>query len=109
MSGFDWIPAASTVSSWVSEHGGSWLAGIGTLCLAFMSVRQMGKERREREALIDGEWDILRAIVQTCLRRPYRLIVFDDTDICHKYLADNYPLKSYEYASIKRGARKELP
>ena len=60
----------------------------------------MGKERREREALTDGEWDILRAIVQTRLRRPYRLIVFDDTDVCRKYLADNYPLKSYEYASI---------
>ena len=100
MSGFAWIAAASTVVSWVSEHGGSWLAGIGTLCLAIMSVLQMGKERREREALTDGEWDILRAVVQTRLRRPYRLIFFDDTDVCRKYLADNYPLKSYEYASI---------
>ena len=42
----------------------------------------------------------MQAIVRARLRRPYRLIVFDDTDVFRKYLADNYPLKSYEYASI---------
>ncbi len=92
MSGFDWTLAASTVGSWVSEHGGSWLAGIGTLSLAIVSVRQMGKERRERETLTDGEWDILKAIVQSYRQQPNTLTVFTDEDAFLEYLRHNYPL-----------------
>ena len=94
MSGWDWIPVIAAVGSAVS--------GIGAAVAAFLIWRENGRERRERETLTDGEWDILRAIVQTRLRRPYRLIVFDDTDVCRKYLEDHYPLKSssHDYSSI---------